>query len=349
MKRKNLNVLEKVKHKSPPIKNINIKNIYKTFKKKMLINVNKSNFAVGVSGGPDSLCLALLSKMYNSEFNNKTYNLIVDHKIRKESSKEASKVKNILKKNNIDSEVLIWKGAKPKKNIQLEAREIRYKLISDYCLKHKIDYIVTGHHQDDQIENFFIRLFRGSGLTGLSSMDECSNYNKNLKIIRPLLTITKQNLKIVTKFYFKEYINDPTNEDEKFLRTRIRKYRKVFLKEGLDTKKIIKTVANLTTAKNALDFYKKKAFNYNVNFLSKNSCTINLKLFSEEANEVIFKMMSDVLLLISGKYYPPRSKKILHLIEQLKRKKFKKSTLGGCLIEKKASFIYVIREVRKNR
>ena len=177
-------------------------------------------------------------------------------------------------------------------------------------------------------------------------MAEYSNYNENLKIVRPFLSITKQDLQTVTKYYFKNYIKDPSNENDKFLRTRIRKYKKNLQQEGLNTKKIIKTVNNLLIAKNALDFYKKKALNDNVNFLSKNSCIINSKLFSEEAHEVIFKLMSDVLSLVSGSYYPPRSKKILYLINQLKNSKFKKSTLGGCMLEKRDSFISITKETR---
>ena len=119
----------------------------------------------------------------------------------------------------IKSSILSRKGKKPKRNIQLEARKIRYALISNYCLKNNTNYLVTAHHQDDQIENFFIRLFRGSGLTGLSSMAEYSNYSENLKIIRPFLSISKHELKNVTKFYFKNYIKDPSNEDEKFFTT----------------------------------------------------------------------------------------------------------------------------------
>ena len=49
---------------------------------------------------------------------------------------------------------------------------MRYALLSNYCLKKKVKYLVTAHHEDDQIENFFIRLLRGSGLTGLSSMSQ---------------------------------------------------------------------------------------------------------------------------------------------------------------------------------
>ena len=342
MKRKDLNV--KKKAKVPLIKNTNIKKLYNNFRKKMIYNIGKESFALGVSGGADSLCLSYLSKIYKSEFNNKIYTLIVDHKMRRESSKEAFKVKNMLRQKGIKSTILTWRGDKPKKNIQLKAREIRYTLISNYCSKHNINYLVTAHHQDDQVENFFIRLFRGSGLTGLSSMVPNSNYSENLKIIRPFLNVEKQELQDVTKYYFKNYIKDPSNENDKFLRTRIRKYKKNLQQEGLNTKKIIKTVNNLLIAKNALDFYKKKALQNNVNFLSKSNCIINPRLFTDEANEVIFKSMSDVLSLVSGSYYPPRSRKILNLIGRLKLKKFKKCTLGGCLIEKKSGFISITRE-----
>ena len=349
MKRKNLSVVRKVKNKTPIIRNPKIKKIYSLFRKSILYNIGTKNFAVGVSGGPDSMGLAFLSKIFSSEFNNKIHTLIVNHNIRKESKKEAFKVKKMLEQKNIDSKILNWSGNKPKTNIQQKAREIRYTLISDYCLKNNVNYLVTAHHQDDQIENFFIRLFRGSGLTGLSSMSERTIYRKNLEIIRPLLNITKKDIKNITKIYFPDYIEDPSNTDDKFLSTRIRKYRKFFLQEGLDTKKINKTISNLMVAKNALDFYKKRALNENVNFLSKNTCVINTKIFSGEANEIIFKMLSDVLSLVSGSYYPPRSKKILYLITQLKNHSFKKLTLGGCIVEKKDSFIKVTKEIKSRR
>jgi len=349
MKRKDLNVEKKAKTKIPLIRNSNIKKVYKEFRKKILNNIGRENFAIAVSGGPDSLCLSYVSKIYKTEFKNQIHTLIVDHKLRKESSSEAQRVRKMLMKRGIQSKILTWTGKKPKKNIQFNAREIRYNLMSSYCLKYKINHLVTAHHQDDQIENFFIRLFRGSGLTGLSSMAGNSNYNENLKIIRPFLNIDKKTLQAVAKYSFRDYIKDPSNENEKFLRTRIRKYKKNLQREGVDTKKIIKTVDNLLIAKNSLDFYKKKALRNYVNFLSKNNCVINPKLFTEEANEVIFKLISDVLSLVSGNYYPPRSRKILNLISRLKFKKFKKSTLGGCVIEKRGPFISVMKEEKIRR
>jgi len=117
-------------------------------------------------------------------------------------------------------------------------------------------------------------------------------------------------------------------------------------KEGLDTKKIIKTVNNLVSANQALNFYKDKALHRHVSFVSKNKCLINKKIFSDEAEEIIFKSFSDVLSLVSGTYYPPRSKKVLNLIDRLKKSKFDKSTLGGCVIDEKNNFIIISKELR---
>ena len=66
----------------------------------------------------------------------------------------------------------------------------------------------------------------------------------------------------------------------------------------------------------------------------------------EEAGEIVFKSFSDILSLVSGTYYPPRSKKITNLIVRIKKGKFVKSTLGGCVIEEKNNFILISKESR---
>ena len=115
-------------------------------------------------------------------------------------------------------------------------------------------------------------------------------------------------------------------------------------KEGLDTRKIIKTVDNLVSADQAIKFYKNKALYKHASFVSKNKCLVNKKIFSDEAGEVIFKSFSDILSLVSGTYYPPRSKKVINLINRLKKTKFTKSTLGGCIVEEKNNFILISKE-----
>ena len=348
MKRKNSIARKKAKKKLL-ILDKKIINFYNKFRSKISENVGNKSFALGVSGGPDSLCLAYFSKIYSIEFGNRIQILIINHRLRKESFKEAQKVKNILEKKKIKCKIITWQGAVPSRNIQKNARDMRYSLIAKYCLSNNIKYLLTAHHADDQVENFFIRLLRGSGLTGLSSMAMNTKYNKNLKIIRPFLNFKKDDLKYVTSKYFKSYIKDPSNQNNKFLRVRIRKYRRSMHKEGLNTDKIVKTVDNLLSANQALDFYKSKALYKHASFLSKEKCIINKKIFSEEAGEIIFKFFSDILSLVSGKYYPPRSKKVINLINRVKKDRFAKSTLGGCVIEEKDNFILVSKEfgVRK--
>ncbi len=348
MKRKNT-IARKVKKVKLFIKDPKILNYYKNFKYKIFGDIKHKSFALAVSGGSDSLCLAYFAKLYSAEFSNKTHTLIIDHKLRKESTSEARKVKKILLKKGIKSRILSWGGDLPKSNIQKKARDIRYGLISNYCLKNKIKYLITAHHKDDQIENFFIRLLRGSGLAGLSSMSEKVAYNNKLKIIRPFLGFEKKDLIYTTMSYFKTYIKDPSNTDEKFLRVRIRRYRENMKKEGLDAKKIIKTVDNLVSANQALNFYKNKALYKYASFTSKDKCLINKKIFSEEAGEIIFKFFSDVFSLVSGSYYPPRSKKVMNLINRLKKSKFSRSTLGGCIVEDKPGFILISKELKARK
>ena len=115
---------------------------------------------VAVSGGPDSLALAFLTKIYSIKKKLISKYIIIDHKLRKESSKEANDVKKTFKKFNIEAKILTWYGKKPNRNIQSLARNKRYDLLMNMCKKLGIRNIILGHHQDDLFENFFIRILR---------------------------------------------------------------------------------------------------------------------------------------------------------------------------------------------
>ena len=97
MKRKNLTARKKAKKKKFNFKNPKIQKFYVNFKSIISKDIGGKSFALAVSGGSDSLCLAYFSKIYSSEFGNKIHVLIVDHKLRKESAGEALKVKKILR------------------------------------------------------------------------------------------------------------------------------------------------------------------------------------------------------------------------------------------------------------
>ena len=341
MKKKSLSVAKKAKTE------LNFQKIYKIFKSNISKKISKKNFAVAVSGGPDSLCLSYLSKKYGDEFGNKIRYLIVDHKLRKESSKEALFVKKLLKQNKIQANILTYKGKKPLSNVQSKAREIRYNLISQECVKDKLRYLLTAHHEDDQVENFFIRLSRGSGLLGLSSMNESSKFLKNVVTLRPLLSFKKKDLEKITKEKFTSFVRDPSNQNEKYLRIRIRKMRKLLFQQGLDTNKVIRTIENLKQSKEALDFYVNKAKKKYTKIL-KQKAFINKSIFENEADAIIYSVFSRIFLIFGKLKYPPRSKKIVFLLKNLKFHRKKKMTLGGCVFNSDMSKIVVTREKKRS-
>ena len=157
MSLKNLNANKTLKILKLKLSNKKISKLFNLFEKDF--NVKKA-FVVGVSGGPDSLALAFFSKLYSIKHKLKCKYFIVDHKLRKESTNEAKKVKKILNIIGVKAEILTWNGKKPTKNIQSISRKKRYDLLFSKCKKFKIFNLVTGHHLDDLFENFFIRMIR---------------------------------------------------------------------------------------------------------------------------------------------------------------------------------------------
>ena len=247
------------------LKNKKINQIYHRFEKSLNID---QNFVVGVSGGPDSLALAFLSKIYSINKNLNVKFFIVDHKLRPESTKEAKYIQKFLKKFSINADILTWYGKKPNSNIQSIARKKRYDLLFSKCQNLKIQNLVLAHHQNDLFENFFIRILRGSGLKGLISLNKKSIEN-NVNILRPLLEFSKDDLLFVSKNVFKFYINDPSNNDVKFQRIRIRKLLSKLEKEGLDANKFLKTIKNLRYSDKTITFYVKNNLLKNTFFSEK--------------------------------------------------------------------------------
>ena len=341
MSRKNLSVTIKIpKFFRDKLKNKKINNIYKRFEKSL--NVNES-FAVAVSGGPDSLALAFLAKIYSIKKRLLVKFFIVDHKLRSESTKEAKFVSLLLKKKLIESEILTWKGRKPIKNIQSEARIKRYELLFKQCEKFKIKNILLGHHQGDLFENFFIRFLRGSGLKGLISLDKRSKI-KNKNILRPLIDQKKEDLVYISKKVFNFYVEDPTNLDEKFQRIRVRKLINELEKNGLNKEKFLQTIRNLKYSHNVVSFYVNENLKKNTFFSKKKNTLILNKNFFSQPYEVIFRALSESLKLVGKKYYSVRGKKLDKIINDIKNNPSLRSTLGGCIIEKVNETVIISKE-----
>ncbi len=341
MSPKNSNVKIKIpKLFKNKLKNKKINQIYKRFEHSLNIN---ENFAIAVSGGPDSMALAFLSKIYSIKKGLKVKVFVVDHKLRPESTKEAKTVKKILDKISITTEILTWKGKKPIKNIQSLARTERYKLLFKQCDKLNIQYILLGHHQDDLFENFFIRMLRGSGLKGLISLDKIDSLNNKI-LFRPLINQKKEDLIYLSKKVFDFYIQDPSNKDDKYLRIKIRKLIEELKKGGLDKDKFLKTIRNLKSSNNVVNFYVKENLSKNTFFSKKNNNLLLNKSFFQQPYEIIFRSLSETIRLIGKKYYSVRGKKLERIIVDIEKNRILRATLGGCIIEKVHQTVIISKE-----
>ena len=302
--------------------------VYLNFKTK-LDKLKKKIFLIAISGGPDSLALAALSKAYKYERKVKFNYVLVDHNIRKNSNVESKQVKNLLKKHNFSLTILKNKTS-IKRNIQSKAREIRYDLITKYCRKKKIGIILTAHNLEDQVETFFIRLSRGSGLTGLSAMKPLSKLNDKIQLYRPLIETKKKYLIKISKSIFGKYFKDPSNKDKKYLRTKIRYLKKPLSDSGINYDQIIKSIKNLASSRETLEIYYKKLFQESVK-IRKKEVVIKHKYFNQLNNEIKIKIINDSIKLLKKNYYNPRSIKVLNLVNNIKNNQFKQSSLGGCI------------------
>ena len=340
MSLKNLNAIKTHKNLISKLSNKKINNLFKIFEKNFQIH---ERFAVAVSGGPDSLALAFLTKIFALKHNLYCYYFIVDHRLRKNSTVEAKKVKKILGDFGIKAELLSWNGKKPQSNIQSLARKKRYNLIFSRCKSLKISNLIIGHHVDDLFENFFIRMVRGSGLKGLVSLEKKVTINK-MNLVRPLLYFEKKDLEFISSHIFNFFIKDQSNENSNFKRVKIRKIISNFKASGLEKDKLFLTIKNLKSSDKAISYYTEENKKKNSFLDKKNNKLLLNKIFFNQPYEVVFRSFSDSLKIIGGSYFAARGKKIDNILKKIEKNTLNKETLAGCIVKKVKQTVIIIKE-----
>lgn len=176
---------------------------------------------VAVSGGADSMALCLLADAWAQARGGKVLALIVDHRLRSSSAEEARWTACRLAARGIDSEILVWSGNKPVSAIHAKAREARYRLLADRCRERGVLHLLVGHHLDDQAETMLLRAARRSGAAGLAGMTSLVKTGA-VRVLRPLLGVPKQRLRAYLLTRGQAWLEDPSNADPAFARTRVR-------------------------------------------------------------------------------------------------------------------------------
>ena len=305
--------------------------------------IKNKNISVAVSGGIDSMALMLILDLWCKNNNTNLTAITVDHKLREESTNEAIYVNSLCKEKNIKHVILTWEGEKPDHNIELIARENRYKLISNYCKNNKIDYVFIAHHLQDQAETFLIRLFRGSGIDGLSSMKKIAE-NYNLKIIRPFLNVKKEDLRQYLLENKIEWVEDESNNDEKYLRNKIRLFLNSFENKDDIIKRIDFAVNQINDYKVFIDNYIKKVERKIVSFNSFGTCILHKHFLLQEDENIILKILAQISMIVSGNKYKPRLEKLRRLLDTIQNEDKIKYTFYGCIFESYNNDIIVYRE-----
>ena len=190
-----------------------------------LINLlnDGDSVVVAVSGGPDSMVLLYQILEIKNLKNIKIICAHVNHKLRKESDQEYIDVEKYCQNNNITFEGMIINKYENGNFKEDEARTKRYKFFEELVYKYKAKYLFTAHHGDDLIETVLMKIVRGSNIKGYAGFARETQRN-NYQIIRPLITVTKEEILDFCGTEKIEYATDLSNEKDDYTRNRYRKY-----------------------------------------------------------------------------------------------------------------------------
>jgi tRNA(Ile)-lysidine synthase len=225
---------------------------------------NLRGLILAVSGGPDSTALLVVAAAWAKRVKHrlkrapKLVAVTIDHGLRAESRREAAAVKKLARRLGVAHRTVHWRGAKPNSGLQEAARAARYRLLAREAARAGCAHIATAHTLDDQAETLLFRLARGSGLTGLAGMAHTSSLparnEREIVLLRPLLSVPKSRLVATLKAARIGYSSDPSNNDPRFTRTRLRGLLPGLAAEGLDAKGLARLAARMRRAEAAIEF-----------------------------------------------------------------------------------------------
>lgn len=244
---------------------------------------------IGVSAGPDSMCLLdLLQK--------KTTKIVVchiNHNVRKESIEEEEYITKYCQDKNIILEKTTINNYQ-ENNFENEARKKRYMFYEEILKKYNSKTLLLAHHGDDLIETILMKISRGSNLEGYAGIKEISDV-KNYQIIRPLLKYTKEDIINYNKSNNIKYYNDSSNQSTNYTRNRYRLNILPLLKK--EDKNIHKKYLKYSKTLIEYDDYIKREVKRNINNVYKDNI-INIdnlnKLDTFLIKNILYNIMNNI-------------------------------------------------------
>jgi tRNA(Ile)-lysidine synthase len=297
--------------------------------------------AVAVSGGPDSLALAILADRWARERHGRICALTVDHRLRPESGSEIRLLSSWLSARAIRHEILAWCTDKPRSGIQEAARAARYTLLAEWCREHGYLHLLTAHQREDQAETHLIRRRARSGahgLAGMSAIRESADY----RILRPLLGFSRTRLLALLEAERQPFITDPSNCDPIFERSRLRDAGAVPV--GADLAGTLSRIGKLGRERAGHERICDQLLAKMVVLHPAGFAVIDPGLVSA-SSESGERALQAIVATIGGKPYPARRESVARLRGLLAGAAPRGYTLGGCRFVRWRHRILVLREL----
>jgi len=291
---------------------------------------DRPRVAVAVSGGADSMALALLLHDWARAGGGEAMALTVDHGLRPAAAAEARQVNHWLRARGMAHRTLRWRGAKPASNVQARARAARYDLLEGWCARHRVLHLAVAHNLEDQAETVLLRLRRGSGLDGLAAMApvvECAH----VRLIRPLLEVPRARIEATLRAARQEWIEDPTNRDSAHARVRLRALGPALAAEGLTAERLAATAHHLGRARAARDHGLAAILAEAVSMEVDRAVVLDWRRLAQAPEEIGVRALARIAQYVGGGAYAPRLEALLRLRKALAAPTFRGATLAGCL------------------
>lgn len=304
----------------------------------------RPHLAVAVSGGPDSMALALLADRWARARGGAVTALTVDHGLRPGSRAEAQQVGAWLAARGIAHRTLRWVGDKPPKDaaVQEAARRARYRLLADWCRTHKVLHLLLAHHAGDQAETVLLRLARHSGPDGLAGMSSVVHTRWG-RLVRPLLGLDGASLRATLAEAGQSWVEDPSNRDTAHLRVRMRGLAPTLAGLGVANADLVRLAHALGHARSRIEAATAALLARTVTIHPAGFARLDPAPLLAAPHEIGRRALAGLVRCLGGAAYPPRGAALDRLYARLDGP-MKAATLGGCILVCKRDHVLVRRE-----
>jgi len=296
---------------------------------------------VAVSGGGDSVALLhVLSRCFPGD-EVQLFAATVDHGLRPEAAAEAVAVQGLAATLGIPHTTLNWRGWTGEGNLQDAARRARYGLLAEWAITEGLGAVTLGHTADDQAETVLMRLARSAGVDGLSAM-RASRVVECVTFLRPLLDVTRAELRDYLRRNEVSWVDDPSNEDMSFDRVRARKALARLEETGITVRGLAEVARQMAEARDALD---RATWNFSLDHvhIDAGAVVIETEALRTLPDELARRLLVRALSWVGDAEYPPRRAPVAETLAVARGGGT--LTLAGCRILHHGEEVWICREL----